>query len=84
VARYSNPEQRRLIEEAGARAVTFDLAGEDLSPLPGSVDVVIHYAVLPLTHRNAYEVNAGATGRLARRYRDCEAFSRGHPWEVAS
>ena len=25
----------------------------------------------------AYEVNAGAAGRLARRYRDCEAFVHG-------
>ena len=45
--------------------------------LPESVDVVINYAVLPPTHKSAYEVNAGATGRLARRYRDCEAFVHG-------
>lgn len=77
VARYSNPEQKRLIEEAGAKAVAFDLAEEDLSPLPKEVDVVINYAVLPPTHPRHYDVNAGATGRLARRYRDCEAFVHG-------
>ena len=77
VARYSDPEQKRLIEAAGAHAVTFDLADEDLSPLPKSVDMVINYAVLPSTHKDAYNVNAGATGRLARRYRDCEAFVHG-------
>lgn len=77
VARYSNPEQKRLIEAAGARAVAFDLADEDLSPLPKSVDVVINYAVLPPNHKDAYNVNAGATGRLARRYRDAEAFVHG-------
>lgn len=77
VARYSDPEQKRLIEAAGAKAVAFDLAEEDLSLLPKAVDVVINYAVLPPTHKDAYNVNAGATGRLARRYRDCEAFVHG-------
>lgn len=77
VARFSNPEQKRWIEAAGVRAIAFDLAAHDLSPLPKSVDVVINYAVLPPSHRDAYEVNAGAVGRLARRYRDCEAFLHG-------
>ncbi len=78
LARWSNPDQRRLIEAAGAQAVAFDLADEDLSPLPRSVDVVINYAVLPPNYGNtAYDVNTGATGRLARRYRDCEAFVHG-------
>ncbi|MBW8754244.1 MAG: NAD(P)-dependent oxidoreductase [Sphingomonadales bacterium] len=78
LARWSNPEQRELVEAAGAQAVSFDLAEEDLSPLPKSVDVVINYAVLPPNYGNvAYDVNTGATGRLARRYRDCEAFVHG-------
>ena len=78
VARYSDPAQARLIEAAGAQAVKFDMANEDLSALPKSVDVVINYAVLPPNFGNmAYDVNTGATGRLARRYRDCEAFVHG-------
>ena len=77
VARFSDPKQKRLVEEAGARAIAFDLANPDLSPLPKSVDVVINYAVLPPNHKDAYDVNAGATGRLARRYRDCQAFVQG-------
>jgi UDP-glucuronate 4-epimerase len=77
VARWSDPAQKRLVEEAGATAVTFDLADEDLSPLPKAIDVVINYAVLPFTHKDAYSVNAGAVGRLARRYRDAEAFVQG-------
>lgn len=77
VARFSDPEQRRLLEAAGVRPIAFDLADPDLSPLPKSVDVVINYGVLPPTHRDAYEVNAGAAGRLASRYRDCEAFVHG-------
>lgn len=78
LARWSNPEQKRKIEEAGARAVTFDMAEPDLSPLPKEVDVVINYAVLPPGYGNlAYEVNLAATGRLARRYREAEALVQG-------
>jgi len=77
VARFSDPGQKRLVEMAGAKAVSFDLADEDLSPLPQSIDVVINYAVLPQNHKDAYAVNAGAAGRLARRYRDAEAFVQG-------
>ena len=77
VARFSDPEQKRMLEHAGAHTIAFDLADPDLSPLPKSVDAVINYAVLPPTHKDAYEVNAGTPGRLARRYRDCEAFVQG-------
>lgn len=77
VARFSDPRQRRMLDAAGANTVAFDLANPDLSALPKSVDVVINYAVLPPNHKDAYEVNAGTTGRLARRYRDCEAFVHG-------
>jgi UDP-glucuronate 4-epimerase len=78
LARWSDPEQKRGIELAGAQPVVADLADEDLSALPKSVDVVINYAVLPPNYGNmAYDVNAGATGRLARRYRDAEAFVQG-------
>jgi nucleoside-diphosphate-sugar epimerase len=76
VARFSNPEQKRMLTQAGAHPIVFDLADPDLSPLPKSVDVVINYAVLP-PQKDAYEVNAGAAGRLARRYRDCDAFVHG-------
>lgn len=78
VARFSDPAQKRLIEASGARAIAFDLANPDLSALPEAVDVVINYAVLPPKFGNlAYEVNTAATGRLARRYRDAEAFVQG-------
>jgi len=77
VARFSDIEQSRRLESAGAQPIAFDLANPDLSPLPEAVDVVINYAVLPPTHKDAYEVNAGAAGRLAKRYRDCEAFVHG-------
>jgi UDP-glucuronate 4-epimerase len=78
VARYSDPKQKQAIESAGAQAIAFDVAQEDLSALPKSVDVVINYAVLSPNYKNAaYDLNTGATGRLARRYRECEAFIHG-------
>ena len=78
LARWSDPSQKRKVEAAGAKAIAFDLAEPDLSPLPRDVDVVINYAVLPPNFKNmAYDVNLGATGRLARRYRACEAFIHG-------
>jgi UDP-glucuronate 4-epimerase len=77
LARFSNPEQKRLLEARGARTISFDLAEPDLSPLPRSVDVVINYAVLPPNYKEHFDVNAAAVGRLARRYRDCEAFVQG-------
>ena len=77
VARFSNLEQQRRLEAAGVHTIAFDMADPDLSPLPKSVDVVINYGVLPPTHPDAYDVNAGAAGRLASRYRDCEAFIHG-------
>ncbi len=78
VARWSDPEQKKLVETQGAQAVTFDLANEDMSALPKNIDVVINYAVLPPTYKNmAYDVNTGGTGRLARLYRDAEAFVQG-------
>jgi len=77
VARFSNPEQKRKLEAAGVRTIACDIAASDLSPLPRSADVVINYAVLGPKDRNVYEVNAVAAGRLARRYRDSEAFVHG-------
>ena len=77
VARFSNPDQQRELDAAGAHTIAFDLAEPDLSPLPKSVDIVVNYAVLGPRDKNVYEVNAGATGRLASRYRDCEAFVHG-------
>ena len=77
VARFSNRDQKRQLEEAGAKTIAFDLADPDLSPLPKSVDMVVNYGVLPPSHKDAFEVNSATPGRLARRYRDCEAFLHG-------
>jgi nucleoside-diphosphate-sugar epimerase len=77
VARFSDPDQKKQLEAVGVRTVPFDLVEEDLSPLPRSVDVVVNYAVLPPMYKDHYIVNTAATGRLARRYRDCEAFVHG-------
>jgi nucleoside-diphosphate-sugar epimerase len=84
VARYSDPKQKRLLDEAGCRTITFDMVEQDLSPLPKSADIVINYGVLPPNHPQAFEVNTGGTGRLASRYRDCEAFIHGSTASVYS
>jgi nucleoside-diphosphate-sugar epimerase len=76
LARFSDPEQKRMLEAAGVRPITFDLANPDLSPLPRTVDVVFNFAVLG-KDKELYNVNAGAVGRLASRYRNCEAFVQG-------
>ena len=72
-SRVSPTPRRSACSRPGARPISFDLAEHDLSPLPRSIDVVINYGVLPPNNAAHYEVNAGAMGRLARRYR--EAFS---------
>ncbi|WP_297489640.1 NAD(P)-dependent oxidoreductase [Acidocella sp.] len=77
VARWSDPAQKKLIEKTGAQPVTFDMANEDLSVLPKTVDVVINYGVLPFPHKDSFSVNTAAAGRLARRYREAEAFVHG-------
>ncbi|VWX48466.1 NAD(P)-dependent oxidoreductase [Novosphingobium sp. 9U] len=78
LARWSDPEQKGAMQKAGAEPIIFDLTNEDVSSLPRSIDVVINYAVLPPKFGNmAYDVNTGATGRLARHYRDAEAFVHG-------
>ena len=69
LARWSDPEQKRMMEATGARTVTFDLANKDLSSLP-DVDVVINYAVLPQQYPQSYEVNTAATGRVSANSRE--------------
>jgi nucleoside-diphosphate-sugar epimerase len=71
VARYSDPKQQKMIEAAGARAIAFDVAQEDLSALPKSVDVVINYAVLPMKSTPARP--AGWRDAIAIAKRSCTA-----------
>ena len=72
LARFSDPEQKRILEAAGARTITFDLAEHDLSPLPRSVDVVINYGVLPVHQQGALRGQCrrrGASGKTLPRLR---------------
>jgi len=80
-ARFSDPKQKRRLEAAGVRTIPFDLGDHDLSALPRSIDIVFHLGALvgwdaeqPEIRERVYEVNAGAVGRLASRFRDCAAF----------
>jgi UDP-glucuronate 4-epimerase len=52
VARFSDPEQKRMLEAAGVRTIPFDMANPDLSALP-KADVVTNCGVLPPTHKDA-------------------------------
>ena len=80
-ARFSLPEQEAMLKTAGARTVRYDLGDHDLSALPREIDVVFHLGAVvgpnaerPEVRERVYDSNVGATGRLASRYRDCEAF----------
>jgi nucleoside-diphosphate-sugar epimerase len=81
VARFSdNNRDADALEVAGAGVIRFDLADPDLSPLPDEADVVFHFGAMTAFPASAteralqMEVNARATGRLALRYRKCQAF----------
>jgi nucleoside-diphosphate-sugar epimerase len=82
-ARFSDPSQMDLLAAAGVKPVKFDVLNHDLSALPRSVDVVIHYSTIvspgpaletPEHREKMYDGNVLSTGRLAARYRNCEAF----------
>jgi nucleoside-diphosphate-sugar epimerase len=81
VARFGGAGQdAKALQEAGARVVTFDLADPDLSPLPNDADLVFHFGAMtafprsPADRELQMDINVGATGRLALRYRECTAF----------
>jgi nucleoside-diphosphate-sugar epimerase len=81
VARFAgNDRDAERLEKAGARVVRFDLADPDLSPLPAEADIVFHFGATTAFPKSAaerelqMEVNARATGRMALRYRNCQAF----------
>src|SRR5580700_3913153 len=44
-ARFSNPEARAALEEAGVRCVPIDLVAGDVAGLPADADYVLHFAV---------------------------------------
>jgi UDP-glucuronate 4-epimerase len=80
VARFGDPRHAEALRAAGARVVAFDQSNPDLSSLPGSADVVFHFGAMtafPMTPEDRklqMEVNVQAGGRLALRYRECDAF----------
>jgi nucleoside-diphosphate-sugar epimerase len=79
-ARFTEPEDYRELELAGAEIVQLDLADPDLTRLPAQCDVVMHFGATtafptsPKDRRELLNVNVDATGRLAERYADCDAF----------
>ncbi len=76
LARYARTEDRRAVEETGARPVAADLSEPDsLSAVPGDIDYVINCAVARTNNiERDYAVNAEGVGFLMARCRDAKAF----------
>ena len=74
-ARFSDPEARRRLEEAGVQCVRVDLASGDVGALPADADVVLHFAV---SKTNDWDVdlaaNSGGLAWLMEHHRRARAF----------
>jgi nucleoside-diphosphate-sugar epimerase len=74
-ARFSDPQAKKELEEAGIRTAKFPMGDEDLSSLP-DVDYVFHCGcnVDPKTPEIGLAQNAEGSGFLMQRYKDVKAF----------
>lgn len=76
VARFSDAEARRRVEELGVVTRTLDLSRPDFTDLPDDFDYVIHLAAFKtegLDYDHALTVNAEGTGLLLRHCRNAKA-----------
>ncbi len=75
-ARFSNPDARTALEEAGVHCVIADLgSGEGYDGLPETADYVLNFAVAKTKDSDAdLTANAESVGLLMTRYRDAKAF----------
>ena len=60
-ARFTQPENRSVLEAAGVRCVPFDLATGDLTDVPSDVDHVVHFGVVK-SQRWETDLRANAEG----------------------
>jgi len=76
LARYGRSDDRRAIEELGAKTIAADLADRaTLSAIPDDIDYVVNCAVLRSNHIDQdYAVNADGVGYLMARCRGAKAF----------
>lgn len=74
-ARFTDPQARERLEEAGVRCVPVDLLTGDVAGLPADADYVLNFAV---AKTNNWDVdlmaNAGGLAWLMEHHRDARAF----------
>ena len=75
-ARFTNPEARQELEDAGVRTVPLALASGELDALPQDFSLVLHYAYTRMDSgqfHEAIEFNAIAAGRVLQHCRSARA-----------
>ena len=81
VARFGDAAIRRSLENAGVECIPFDLCVDDLSALPGGIQVLMHFAVswncTPEAFAPALAFNGFLIGRMLDRWPDLEQFVLG-------
>jgi nucleoside-diphosphate-sugar epimerase len=75
IARFTDPAQRREVEEAGVRTLAIDLAQPDFSELPRDFTHLLHLAatVQGDDYDGAISINGEGTGLLLSHCRAVEA-----------
>jgi nucleoside-diphosphate-sugar epimerase len=75
LARFRDPEARKVLEDAGVRCIEVDVARDDLSAVPDEFDVVLNLAVVKSGRFDLdLTANAEAVGLLMARCRSARAF----------
>ena len=75
LARFRDPQIRKVLEQAGVRCIEVDIARDDLSAVPDEFDVVLNLAVVKSGRFDLdLTANAEAAGLLMARCRSAQAF----------
>ncbi len=78
IARFSKPEAREELEQAGVTCIKFDFVNDDLNELDSDYNYVLHLATTQEAgdedYDHAIEVNAVATGLLMAHFPNVDAF----------
>jgi nucleoside-diphosphate-sugar epimerase len=75
LARFSNPDARKQLEDAGVVCAAIDLAGESLADLDTDFDYVLHFGVVKTGQWEAdLEANVVGLGRLLSHCRNARAL----------
>jgi UDP-glucuronate 4-epimerase len=75
LARFRDPQARKVLEHAGVRCIEVDVARDDLSAVSDEYDIVLNLAVVKSGRFDLdLTANAEAAGLLMARCRSAEAF----------